>query len=146
MTDKDYTDSYSDQNFWDKITQMPETAGCSVLRAAFTLYVLLKDSSTPLSHDSHWDELEMTLYIFGAGGADIECPVYEVPVDTEVLLVEQNGLQGISCQKFAALFAEYLINEISSRNIPVICNEGDKTEKYFDLAAPGNDILLPMIR
>jgi hypothetical protein len=99
-----------------------------------------------LVNDSHWGCLEMTLFVFGAGDPDIECPVYEIRIDTDVLLTEQNGLQGISCQKLAALFAEDLIHEISGRNIPVICNEGDKTETYFDLAAPGNNILLPMIR
>lgn len=100
-----------------------------------------------LINDSHWNCLEMTLYVFGAGDPDVECPVYEVRVDADVLLTEQNRLQGISCQKLAALFAEDLIHEISSRNIPVVCNEGDtETETYFDLAAPGGKILLPMTR
>ncbi|MFH2057930.1 MAG: YkvA family protein [Pseudomonadota bacterium] len=48
MNEKNYSASYSDENFWNKITKMPETAGCSVLRAAFTLYVLLREASTPL--------------------------------------------------------------------------------------------------
>nr|WP_321401138.1 YkvA family protein [uncultured Desulfobacter sp.] len=69
MTEKDYSGSYSDQNFWDKITQMHETAGCSVLRAAFTLYVLLKDSSTPL-----WAKTA----IIGALGYLI-CPLDAIP-------------------------------------------------------------------
>ena len=99
-----------------------------------------------LVNDSHWDCLEMTLYIFGAGNPDVECPIYEIRVDTDVLITEQNGLRGISCQRLAALFAEDLINEISRRNIPVVCNEGDKTETYFDIAAPGSNVLLPMIR
>ncbi len=28
MTEKDHSDSYSDENFWNKVTKMPETAGC----------------------------------------------------------------------------------------------------------------------
>nr|WP_320190111.1 YkvA family protein [uncultured Desulfobacter sp.] len=69
MTQKDYSGSYSDQNFWNKITQMPETAGCSVLRAAFTLYVLLKESSTPL-----WAK---TAIIGGLGY--LICPLDAIP-------------------------------------------------------------------
>ncbi len=69
MTEKNYNDSYSDEKFWDKITQMPETAGCSVLRVAFTLYALLKESSTPL-----WAKTA----IIGALGYLI-CPVDAVP-------------------------------------------------------------------
>ena len=30
MAEKDYSDSFLDENFWDKVTRMPETAGCSV--------------------------------------------------------------------------------------------------------------------
>jgi len=99
-----------------------------------------------LVNDTHWDSLDMTLYIFGAGDPDTECPAYEVRVDTEVLVTKQNGLQCISCQKLAALFAKDLIHEISRRNVPVVCNQGNETETYFDLTAPGNNILLPMIR
>ncbi len=48
MSKKDYSDSYSDDRFWDKIIRMPKNAECAVLKAAFTLYVLLRDSSTPI--------------------------------------------------------------------------------------------------
>jgi len=48
MAEKDYSDSFLDENFWDKVTRMPETAGCSGPRAAYTLYALLRESSTPL--------------------------------------------------------------------------------------------------
>jgi uncharacterized membrane protein YkvA (DUF1232 family) len=47
MSQKDYTDSYTEEGFWNKITKMPGDAGCALLRAAFTLYVLLRESSTP---------------------------------------------------------------------------------------------------
>ncbi len=48
MTSKNYSDSYSDEGFWRKITTIPSSAGCSLLRTVFTLYVLLRESSTPL--------------------------------------------------------------------------------------------------
>ncbi len=48
MSKKDYSDSFTDEGFWNKITRMPGDAGCAVLRAACTLYVLLRESSTPV--------------------------------------------------------------------------------------------------
>lgn len=48
MTQKNYSTSYSEDNFWNKITKMPGNAGCAVLRAAFTLYVLLREKTTPV--------------------------------------------------------------------------------------------------
>jgi len=48
MTKKDCSDSFTDEGFWNKITRMPGDAGCAVLRAACTLYVLLRESSTPV--------------------------------------------------------------------------------------------------
>jgi len=48
MSKKDYSSSYSEDSFWNKITRMPGDAGCAVLRAACTLYVLLRESSTPV--------------------------------------------------------------------------------------------------
>lgn len=69
MTQKDYSDSFSDETFWKKITRMPETAGCSVMRAAFTLYVLLRESSTPL-----WAKTA----IIGALGY-LTCPLDAIP-------------------------------------------------------------------
>ena len=99
-----------------------------------------------LVNDTHWDSLDMTLYIFGAGSPDTECPVFETIIDTEALLPEKDQNQDISCKKLAALFAEDLINEIRKRGVPVLCNEGDETETYINLADPGDKILLPMIR
>jgi hypothetical protein len=99
-----------------------------------------------LVNDTHWDSLDMTLFIFGAGDPETECPVFETRVDTEVLLTESQGLRGISCQRLAALFAGDLINEITRRSIPVVCNERDETEAHINLAEPGDKILLPMIR
>ena len=69
MAEKDYSDSFSDEKLWDKITRMPETAGCSVLRAAYTLYALLRESSTPL-----WAKTT----IIGALGYLI-CPIDAIP-------------------------------------------------------------------
>ncbi len=48
MNPRDYSNSYSDKSFWNKIKHIPENTGCSVLRAAYTLYVLLKAPSVPL--------------------------------------------------------------------------------------------------
>lgn len=48
MDSKKYSDSYSDKAFKKKIASIPSTAGCTTLRAAFTLYVLLRESSTPV--------------------------------------------------------------------------------------------------
>ena len=48
MSQKDYSTSYTDESFWNKITKIPGDTGCAVLRAAFTLYVLLRESSTPV--------------------------------------------------------------------------------------------------
>ena len=48
MNQEDYSESYSEKNFWTKIKDMPEHTGCTALRTAYTLYVLLKTSSTPL--------------------------------------------------------------------------------------------------
>jgi len=39
---------YTDEGFWNKITKMPGDAGCAVLRADYTLFVLLRESSTPV--------------------------------------------------------------------------------------------------
>lgn len=99
-----------------------------------------------LVNDTHWDSLDMILYIFGTGDPDTECPVFETIVDTEVLLPSDNQVQGISCQKLAALFADDLVNEIRKRVIPVVFNQGDETETHINLAVPGDKILLPMIR
>ena len=68
-----------------------------------------------LVNDTHWDSLDMTLFIFGAGDPETECPVFETIVDTEALLDESQGLRGISCKKLSALFAEDLVNEITVR-------------------------------
>lgn len=97
-------------------------------------------------NDTHWGDFETTLYIFGAGDPDETCPVFETRVDTEVLLTEFQGLQGLSCRKLSALFAKDLVNEITVRGIPVICNQGDETEASIDLSDPGDQVLLPMIR
>ncbi len=48
MSKNDHSASFTDEGFWNKITRMPGDAGCAVLRAAFTLYVLLRESSTPI--------------------------------------------------------------------------------------------------
>jgi hypothetical protein len=98
-----------------------------------------------LVKDTHWDCLEMNLLIYGTGDPDIECPVLEIPIDAEVLLLEGMS-QGISCQKLSALFAEDLLETIREKDVPVIFNLGDKTEALIDLSKPGNEILLPMIR
>ncbi len=97
-------------------------------------------------NDTHWDSLDMTLFIFGAGDPETECPVFETTVDTDVLLDESQGLKGINCKKLAALFAEDLVKEITMRDIPVISNQGDESETQINLAEPGDKILLPMIR
>jgi uncharacterized membrane protein YkvA (DUF1232 family) len=41
-------DSISDQDFLGKIRKVPLQAGCAVLRAAVTLYVLLRDDDVPI--------------------------------------------------------------------------------------------------
>jgi len=69
MIQEKYSSLYSENKFWEKITTIPEKTGCSVLRAAFTLYVLLKESSTPL-----WAKTS----IVGALGYLI-CPLDAVP-------------------------------------------------------------------
>ena len=48
MSKKDYSASFTDEGFWNKITKMPGDAGCALLRTACTLYVLLRESSTPV--------------------------------------------------------------------------------------------------
>ena len=98
-----------------------------------------------LVKDTHWDCLDMNLLIYGTGEPDTECPVLEIPIDVEVLLLEDMS-QGISCQKLAALFAEDLLEIIREKDVPVIFNQGDKTEARINLSKPGNEILLPMIR
>jgi len=69
MAEKDYSDSFLDENFWDKVTRMPETAGCSGPRAAYILYALLRGSSTPL-----WAKTT----IIGALGY-LVCPIDAIP-------------------------------------------------------------------
>jgi hypothetical protein len=98
-----------------------------------------------LVRDSHWDCLDMNLLIYGAGDPDIECPVMEIPIDAEVLLVDGMS-QGISCQKLSTLFAEDLLKIIREKNVPVICNQGNITKALINLSDPGNGILMPMIR
>ena len=48
MNKKDHSVSYTEEKFWNKITRMPGDTGCAVLRVACTLYVLLRESSTPV--------------------------------------------------------------------------------------------------
>ena len=38
MSQKDYSASYTDEGFWNKITEMPGDAGCAILRTACTLF------------------------------------------------------------------------------------------------------------
>ncbi len=101
--------------------------------------------SLTLVKDTHWDCLDMNLLIYGTGDPDIECPVLEIPIDAEVLLVDGIN-QGISCRKLSTLFAEDLLEIIREKDVPVIFNQRDKTEARIDLSKPGNEILLPMIR
>ena len=43
-----FSGSYSEDKFWSKITNFPSKAGCSVLRSAITLYVLLTEANLPV--------------------------------------------------------------------------------------------------
>ncbi|MDY0133360.1 MAG: hypothetical protein RBR53_11930 [Desulforegulaceae bacterium] len=97
-------------------------------------------------NDCHWNSLDMTLYIFGAGDPESEYPVFEARIDPEFFLQENTKSRVISCKKLAAIFAEDLINEISKRNIPVVCNKSDSTETCIDLVNPGERVLQPMVR
>lgn len=47
MTKKDYSTSFSDKDFWEKIITIPGNTGCSLLRVAYSLYITLKEPSTP---------------------------------------------------------------------------------------------------
>lgn len=96
--------------------------------------------------DSHWESLELNVSIFGAGDPDDEGPVLEFAIETDPLFHEDHLVQGIICQKIPALFDADLLDEIVGRNIPVVWNQDDETEVYINLADPGNDILLPIIR
>ncbi|MBU1194010.1 MAG: DUF1232 domain-containing protein [Proteobacteria bacterium] len=48
MPQKDYSASFSDEGFWKKITSMPGNAGCSIIKAGISLYVLLRESKVPI--------------------------------------------------------------------------------------------------
>jgi len=98
-----------------------------------------------LVKDTHWECLDMNLLIYGTGDPDTESPILEIQIDAEVLLLECVSL-GISCQKLSALFAEDLLETIRKKDVPVIFNQGDKTEARINLSKPGNGKLLPMIR
>ena len=47
MADKDYSNEFSENAFWDKIKQYAQKAGESVLEPALKLYFCLKDADTP---------------------------------------------------------------------------------------------------
>ena len=64
----------------------------------------------------------MNLLIYGTGDSDTECPVLEIPIDADVLLLEAIH-QGISCQKLSALFAGDLLETIREKDVPVILRE-----------------------
>ena len=67
---KKYEKFYTEKNFWDKIKELPTTAPfCILLRTAVSLYLLLKESSVPLSAKS--------LIIFALGY--FICPVDLLP-------------------------------------------------------------------
>ena len=68
MSLESYESSFSEQSFWEKIARVPSRAGCSVLRSALTLIVLLK-SDLPL-----WAKAS----IVGALGYFI-CPLDALP-------------------------------------------------------------------
>ncbi|TYT73155.1 hypothetical protein [Desulfobotulus mexicanus] len=102
--------------------------------------------SFELVKDCHWGDLDMTLYIYGAGDPETEYPVYEARIDTEFFLAEGSFGRVVSCKKLVALFSCSLVEEICRRNIPVVCNRGDSTETYIDLENPGEGVLLPMLR
>jgi hypothetical protein len=101
--------------------------------------------SFTLMKDTNWDCLELTLSIWGSD-PDRGCPIFEIPVDAEVLLHDDKQVEGLSIHKISALFEKALLKTIRVKNIPVIFNQGDKTEVRLDLSDPGNEILLPMIQ
>lgn len=92
-------------------------------------------------NDVHWQDLEATLFIFGAGDPDKDCPVLEIRLDPEALLSEDHQSQGISAQKFSALFEEKLKETVKLMKVPVVSNQGDSTEQLIDLSKPGDGIL-----
>ena len=101
--------------------------------------------SFTLEKDTYWDCLDLNLSIWGAD-PDRGCPIFETPVDTEVLLHDDKRVEGLSIHKISALFEEALLETIRTKGIPVFFNQGDKTEVRIDLSKPGNEVLLPMIR
>ncbi|NDY74251.1 hypothetical protein DO021_20485 [Desulfobacter hydrogenophilus] len=101
--------------------------------------------SFTLEKDTYWDCLDLNLSIWG-GDPERGCPIFETPVDAEVLLHEDKRVEGLSIHKISALFDEALLETIRAKGIPVFFNQGDKTEVRIDLSDPGNEVLLPMIR
>jgi hypothetical protein len=71
-----------------------------------------------------------------AGDPDSECPVMEIPIDAEVLLVDGIS-QGINSLKLSTLFAEDLLETIREKDVPVIFNQGDITEALINLSDLG---------
>lgn len=99
-----------------------------------------------LVNDVHWQELEFNLMIFGSGDPAVECPVMEIRLDPESLLVEGHQSQCVSVRKLSALFDEKLKETVKRMNVTVVSNQGDPTEKVIDLSSPGDDVLFPMPR
>lgn len=48
MSQKDYSKEYSDKKILNKIVKLPGTAGCSILKSATSLYVLLREPTVPV--------------------------------------------------------------------------------------------------
>ena len=46
--DKEYTRSYSEEGFWDKLTRYTKAAGAEVIERALQLYYAAQDPDTPL--------------------------------------------------------------------------------------------------
>jgi uncharacterized membrane protein YkvA (DUF1232 family) len=45
--DNEYTRSYSEENFWDKLVRYAKTAGAEVVERALQLYYAAQDPATP---------------------------------------------------------------------------------------------------
>ena len=43
-----YEQFYSASKFWDKISNIPQQTGCSLIRKALTLYIIMTESDTPI--------------------------------------------------------------------------------------------------
>ncbi len=121
MTKKDYSTSFSDKDFWEKIITIPGNAGCSVLRAAYSLYITLKEPSTPA-----WAK---TIIISALGY--LICPIDAIPDILPVVgLTDDLAIMTLVISQIHALMNDDIRNKVESM-LPEHCRKKYSIDPTF---------------